>query len=699
MTVPSNIKEGQLIVIARGENADSRLVISRENVQLSTPESPKHLIVFDPKIGIMKTSISCHQITALTPFYIKNITKLSKISEEIRGAKINYEDFLPFLESLALQFQTIIESGFPEKYDQSTIFSSSLNYLFDTTLQEIERCYGAIYHERHDAYYAILDSMAQEIDTIEKEMSALKNQTDFWDYSYQFNYWFRQLQKEIGEMKKYELQYEKIHEMTANGCSCKFNLHMNVYQNRMNNVRKRYEYIKTLFTKYQPNGGEGLPSHLGTILKCLLEVNDRVGRNLLKLILKGSKSATLKKYNLQNNKQFGKLAHYTIELILNFINAVIDYKFIDIHGRGAHQLPFLSLSEDGYAFLKSLDAQSSQTEFLKDASVSKILTYLEYNSFRWDLIAPFVDHHRNDVIKAVFRQKIGPSFDILLDRIINVTEFFPLLLEVLFTSSTPLNNKIKIVAALQTLSKKTPENGWNALLMTFKSLEKAKIIALYEVVKAPERKQILKQIIIFKRQDILTDLVPLLRTSELLDLFDLLDNKCSSDELYSFLYPIALNKSLPLSVREKVYEKIMQIGFQLPEAPPPIDLFSSSTTEILELYHKCLPIEKKPLFQSLLEVNRIDVLEAFLLTGTKSDLNLLLEIFHSNPKESVAPLLISLLVDSNCASNIQQKALTGLKLLHDHKLLATSLMPLLAGLYPFKQRQLQKCITKIIKED
>lgn len=189
-------------------------------------------------------------------------------------------------------------------------------------------------------------------------------------------------------------------------CSCKYKCGQEDFlEESLNKLGKEVEIAldRVKIYDYSP---QDVPPQVVYVLLALDEVEGRVGRNALSLILNGSKSKIVQEKSLDENPQYGKLSYLTQKEIIALIDHLINHtRFIHVRTvRGMYaEIPLLYLTYKGEMIVQASDELLKQSPDVKDWKVDEFLSVFKTSSiiYKKELVKSVLQYEKLELMSEL----------------------------------------------------------------------------------------------------------------------------------------------------------------------------------------------------------------------------------------------------------------------------------------------------------
>ncbi|MHA1271007.1 MAG: RQC domain-containing protein [Candidatus Helarchaeota archaeon] len=234
------------------------------------------------------------------------------------------------------------------------------------------------------------------------------------------------------------------------------------------------------------NNHEMIQKEFLITLLALNEMNGRIGRSALKLILKGSKNKKIFEHDLQKNKQYGQLSHLTLVQIEDIINKAINKNLIKIVHKGLHHLPFLYITKQGEKTLNKKILGLSPINMFKNGRTSEILHLIEICNYedREKYLKLLIKHNRIDVISKLINTSKRKDLKFFINTMIKepALELGPILFSTLIKNDISLEIRCSALEGLKNIIKTYPETKIVHLLSGLSSFTRGKLKKQIQII-------------------------------------------------------------------------------------------------------------------------------------------------------------------------------------------------------------------------
>ncbi|MHA1426008.1 MAG: RQC domain-containing protein [Candidatus Helarchaeota archaeon] len=349
-----------------------------------------------------------------------------------------------------------------------TKFSRILN----RTKSQLERSYFQNFSHSHYLFMLSVRWHVSELYELQKNLLSLNAEMNYWSPTFRFFY--EQLWRKINHYRDTIPKFSKNHVLNAFSCSCGFDFaHLDNFERKVDSMKSEIETkikgLKKLSEKIRLTQGEIIYEPIFIILETLSKVNDLVGRNALKLILKGSKSRLATLYNFERIKNYGKLAHLSHETLKFYIDQAIQQGFIKIRLQGRRNYPYLYISPLGKKLMEMSPNRCSRDHIMKYGTIDHVIALYHSTNDRIQILRQIIEYARFDVIERMLISSKGYEANLLLSVIGQFPreELIPLLISQLLSEETPITKQRLIIRSLAFFLDHFPNSDLKSILAGF----------------------------------------------------------------------------------------------------------------------------------------------------------------------------------------------------------------------------------------
>ncbi|MHA1264629.1 MAG: RQC domain-containing protein [Candidatus Helarchaeota archaeon] len=452
----------ELSIYQYGTNFDERvLVFGFESISI---------ILQEMKINSFKKSMfyqlySSKFIKKL--HYAPSFRAFLKFFKFIEQKRMYIDDFDTICAELQQGLHLILET-----LKRPRLTYTKFSRILNRTKIQLERAYFQNYFQSHHIFILSVRWYVSELYEFQKDLFRLNAEMNYWSPTFRFYY--EQLWKKINHYEEVIPKFSESHVLNAFSCSCGFDFaHLVNFERNIVSLKREIETalesLKKLSEEIRLTQGEIIYEPIFIILETLLEVNDLVGRNALKLILKGSKCHLATRHNFERIKNYGQLAHLSQKTILSYIDRAIQQQFINIRFQGSRSYPYLYVSPLGKKILEMSPNRCSRDHIMKYGTPDHIIALYHSTNDRIQVLRQIIEFARFDVIERILIDSKGYEADLLLSVIGQFPreELIPFLISQLLSEETPITKQRLVIRSLAFIQAHIPNSNIKSILAGF----------------------------------------------------------------------------------------------------------------------------------------------------------------------------------------------------------------------------------------
>ena len=221
----------------------------------------------------------------------------------------------------------------------------------------------------------------------------------------------------------------------------------------MHQKKGRISKSNNITIKKNSNNDKFIQEHVFYIIGALNLNEGQIGRNALRLILKGSKNKILLNHELNKNPFYGKLSHLTLEKIKTLINKTINDKFIYIKYKGLHNLPYLFINKNGSRLLKNYEYNQSFINIIKNLTPEQHLSIFKIKSDekKRNFLAQIVTLDKIEILELFSIKLKKRDINLLIEFLSDKPDrkFTAILFSILFRDNISVKSKLVVLNTLK----------------------------------------------------------------------------------------------------------------------------------------------------------------------------------------------------------------------------------------------------------
>ncbi|MFX0095390.1 MAG: RQC domain-containing protein, partial [Candidatus Hodarchaeota archaeon] len=596
--------------------------------------------------------ISCSSVL------LKNIINLPQIalyidaSERFFSNRTRFTEVGPHFTHVAELFRQALISS-----DKNSLIGSQIEQDLITTFNTIDQKMNSVYKDHHDQYYEEIASLRNGMKEIQLQLAEMKKGTQTWTYSPSFDMQVANLHEMIKVFQEVLPKGSGQHQITFGACTCGYKLKDEVpstiwrgyNEYTWNKLRTTFSSIKDHYQTWSQTNGEIFTEQMLAILSALYEVEGRVGRSILRLILKGSKNQKIFAHGLETNKQYGSLEKFTLPKIMDFIDDALMNKFLQVKRRGIHNLPFLYLAPKGHNVLTTVRPQISDA-FVEEGDADQILRIYRQSpaSVKEHLLSLIVDKERQDVILSFVTQFSGEDIDAFIAAISPERHRYlePLLFRVLLNNWIAVAKRKTLHALLKEMNSTFLEKGLAPIIM---QINPTQILQLYKSSLSSDQDQIIHLVLKHNRLDLVDNLLTEISDTDFNHLLDNLKRrmhspKISEGKTIAALLFTKIQDGLSRPKLKKIREVLSQVDrktiIQYIKRAIPI----TDPRKMSQVYQESPPVFQDIILELILEKKSINILNVLLQETRGKSLETVLNGLCNLPPKQRGQVLLSFLL-------------------------------------------------------
>ncbi len=343
--------------------------------------------------------------------------------------------------------------------------------------------YEDIYYKFHDENANLLKDITLEITQIKENIH--EKELFLWKLGVSSSRIEKMFKYVHSGIRKLEFDLDAnsvVHNRGFPVCSCRYKYgHQAKYTSKLQKIKERL--LTALEKADEYNFTEpSVPPQIVYILLALSEVEGKVGRNALSLILNGSKSKVVTENNLQENSQYTKLSYLTQSIITNLINEAIssDFIYVKTYKSYSYSIPLLCLTPKGRVVANNSDKFLQQNPDLSNWKSEQILSTFSTSPvfYKKKMIRSILDHELAEVMGELFKTVTSKDwfciFSVLLTNPVPAS-FTSLIFSLLLGGTLTRSMRTKAAEVLLNIHKNHPQSNIPVLVQGLLPLEKGNV--------------------------------------------------------------------------------------------------------------------------------------------------------------------------------------------------------------------------------